>query len=218
MQHYFELRRDTSCGMHIHISPHQGKFDIGQLRCIAKAVVLWERDTARCAPPSRDDHAQNFCLSNVEGRVPVANELRTHGPLRGVRHTFCHIHHASRNDIVNYVCPDKHHAWNFLPSRETGHGSVEFRRPPGVVTAKKAKHWIAFTMAFVDMAMRTDLDLIARRLLKHHHRRHRTAGMTSRPSFDFDDLLLASAESLGVNSIFDQGFASLTNRGCFISP
>ncbi|KAF2188329.1 hypothetical protein K469DRAFT_703837 [Zopfia rhizophila CBS 207.26] len=132
----------------------------------------------------------------------VAGELRIHGPLRGVRHAFRHIDHASRDDIVNYVCPDKHRAWNFLPARETGHGSVEFRRPPGVVTAKKAKHWIAFTMAFVDMAMRTYLGRIARWLPKYQHRRH-TAGTTSRPTFDFDDLLLASAESLGVLSIFD---------------
>ena len=34
-----------------------------------------------------------------------------------------------------------------------GHGSLEFRRPPGVATAKKAKHWIAFAMTFLDMAI-----------------------------------------------------------------
>ncbi|KAF2637555.1 hypothetical protein P280DRAFT_482984 [Massarina eburnea CBS 473.64] len=200
MQRHFELRRDTSCGMHIHISPQQGKFDIDQLRRIAKAVVLWERDTARCAPPSRDDHAQDFCLSNVKGRVPVADDLWTHGPLRGIRHAFRHIDHASRNEIVRYVCPDKHRAWNFLPARETGHGSVEFRRPPGVVTAKKAKHWIAFTMAFVDMAMRTNLGRIARWLPKYHHRRSTTI---SRPTFEFDDLLLASADKLGLYATLD---------------
>jgi hypothetical protein len=55
-------------------------------------------------------------------------------------------------------------------------------------------------MAFVDMAMRNDLGRIARRLLKHHHRLQRT---TSRPTYNFDDLLLASAESLGIYSIFD---------------
>ena len=202
MQHHFELRRDTSCGMHIHISPREGNFDMGQLRCIAKAVVLWERDTARCAPLSRDDHAQDFCLSNVRGRVPVASELRMHGPLRGVRHAFRHIDHASRDGIVDYVCPDKHRAWNFLPARETGHGSVEFRRPPGVITAKKAKHWIAFTMAFVDMAMRTNLGRIARWLPKYRHR-SRARGMTSRPMINFEDLLLTSAERLGVYSILD---------------
>ncbi|KAF2707295.1 hypothetical protein K504DRAFT_492803 [Pleomassaria siparia CBS 279.74] len=192
IQRHFVLRRDTSCGMHIHVSPQQGKIDIVQLRCIAKAVVLWERDTARY-----------FCLSNVKGRVPVADVLRTHGPVRGLRHAFRYIDQASRDGIINYVCPDKHHAWSFLPSREAGHGSVEFRRPPGVVNAKKAKHWIAFTMAFVDMAMRNNVGRISRRLPKQHYRRRRAAGTISQPTFDFDDLLLALAELLGVYSIFD---------------
>ena len=194
---HFDLRRDTSCGMHIHVSPVQSRFDIGQLRCIAKAVVLWERDTARCAPPSRDDRVQNFCLSNVLGAVPAARSIQAHGPLRGLRHAFRHIDHASRNDIVDYVCPDKHRVWNFLSARETGHGSVEFRRPPGVTTGKKAKHWIAFTMAFIDMALRSNLDRVARRLSKHSLR-HRRADKTSGSSLNFEDLLLASAEHLGV--------------------
>jgi hypothetical protein len=51
------------------------------------------------------------------------------------------------------VCLDKYRAWNFLPDKDKGHGSVEFRRPPGVVNFKKSKHWIAFTMAFIEMAM-----------------------------------------------------------------
>ena len=202
IREHFELRRDTSCGMHVHVSPAQGRFDLDELRCIAKAVVLWERDTAGCAPPSRSDGVQNFCLSNVSGSVPVARELKTHGPVRGIRHAFSHINHASRNDIVDYVCPDKHRAWNFLPARETGHGSVEFRRPPGVATSKKAKHWIAFTMAFVDMALRSNLDHIARRSIKYQLQ-HRPMGRTAGSSIDFDALLLASAEHLGVYSTLD---------------
>lgn len=190
---HFELRRDTTCSFHIHISPMQGTFDLPQIRRIAKAVVLWERDTARCAPPSRDDRAQAFCLSNVKGNVPVARELQVHGPRRGLRRAFRYIAHASRRELVNYVAPNKHVAWNLLPSLETGHGSVEFRRPPGVVTAKKAKHWIAFTMAFVDMAMRTNLERIVRRRPKYRQR----------DCNRFDDLLLASAEHIGVYSQLD---------------
>jgi hypothetical protein len=180
---HFDLRRDTSCGMHIHISPAQGRFDLDQLRCIAKGVVDWERDTARCAPPSRDDKIQSFCLSNVAGVVPAARPLQTRGPLR------------------DYVCPDKHRAWNFLPARESGHGSVEFRRPPGVVTSKKAKHWIAFTMSFINMALRTNLDRLVRRLIKLHVQRRNpdTVGI----SVDFEAMLLASAETLGIRATLD---------------
>jgi hypothetical protein len=198
---HFDLRRDTSCDMHIHISPAQGLFDLDQLRCIAKGVVLWERDTARCAPPSRDDKIQSFCLSNVTGAVPAARPLHTRGPLRGLRLTYQHIDNASRNELVDYVCPDKHRAWNFLPARESGHGSVEFRRPPGVVTSKKAKHWIAFTMSFINMALRTNLDRLVRRLIKLHVQRRNpdTVGI----SVDFEAMLLASAETLGIRATLD---------------
>ncbi|KAK0757400.1 hypothetical protein N5P37_010123 [Trichoderma harzianum] len=54
------------------------------------------------------------------------------------------------------VCPDKYRAWNLLPAREGKAGSIEFRRPPGVSTAKKAKHWIAFTMSFIYLAIRAN--------------------------------------------------------------
>lgn len=198
--------------MHVHVSAAQGRFDIDQMRRIAKAVVLWERDTARCAPPSRDDRVQNFCLSNVRGSVPAARSIQSHGPVRGLKRAFGHIDRASRNDIVEYVCPDKHRAWNLLPARETGHGSVEFRRPPGVATSKKAKHWIAFTMAFIDMTLRSNLDRISRRLSRYRLQR-RNPDTALESSLNFDDLLLASANRLGVYSTLDPRLRQLDEPG-----
>ncbi|KAF5253253.1 hypothetical protein FANTH_1849 [Fusarium anthophilum] len=68
---------------------------------------------------------------------------------RGLANLFATIESLDRNDIVDLISPSKFYAWNFLPSRTDGHGSIEFRRPPGVIGAKKTKHWIAFTLAFV---------------------------------------------------------------------
>jgi hypothetical protein len=75
--------------------------------------------------------------------------LQTHGPLRGLAKLFATIDSLDRDSIADLISPGKFFAWNFLPSKSDGHGSIEFRRPPGVITAKKAKHWIAFTLAFV---------------------------------------------------------------------
>jgi hypothetical protein len=195
---HFEFRCDTSCGFHVHISPSSGEYDVRQLRRIAKAVVLWERNTAQCAPPSRQDKVMAFCKSNIKGDVPAGRQLQTHGSSRGLRRVFRYIDlQYSHDAIVDYVCPDKYRAWNFLPAKEGGHGSFEFHRAPGVFNAKKAKHWIAFTMAFVDMAMRLSLDSIVRRLAKQKHRSEAPSQTT------FDDFLLASAERIGVWSQLD---------------
>ncbi|KAI8938230.1 hypothetical protein NX059_005891 [Plenodomus lindquistii] len=98
---------------------------------------------------------------------------------------------ADRDTLVNYVCPDKYRAWNFLPAKETGHGSIEFRRPPGVVNTKKTKHWIAFTMAFIEMAIRKGPS----NAQLSDKRRTRQA--------DFDASLLGTARSIGEYATLD---------------
>ncbi|OTB11902.1 hypothetical protein K445DRAFT_26158 [Daldinia sp. EC12] len=59
-----------------------------------------------------------------------------------------------RYEIVDFISPSKYFAWNLRPLKEGKSGSVEFRRSTGADTAKKAKHWIAFTMAFVWMSVK----------------------------------------------------------------
>lgn len=199
----FELRRDTSCSMHIHISSYKGRFDLAQLKRIAQAIVLWERKTALCAPPTRDDRVQAFCLSNRKGNVPVAEDIKKYGPIEGLMRAFAHIQEARSCDkIVEYICSDKHRSWNLLPARQNGHGSVEFRRPPGMIDAKKSLHWIAFTMAFINLTLTADMDWMLQRLRKEllHHRR---------PSSDFEDLLRDSAEQVGVHMFLEPNLRQL---------
>ncbi|KAI0834478.1 putative amidoligase enzyme-domain-containing protein [Hypoxylon sp. FL0890] len=40
LHQYFEFRKDTSCGFHVHISFREGHYTIGQLRNVAKAVAF----------------------------------------------------------------------------------------------------------------------------------------------------------------------------------
>ncbi|KAI1465083.1 uncharacterized protein F4812DRAFT_439476 [Daldinia caldariorum] len=40
LHRYFEFRKDTTCGFHIHISFQEGHFTIKQLRSLAKAVAF----------------------------------------------------------------------------------------------------------------------------------------------------------------------------------
>lgn len=193
---HFEPRRDSSCVFHIHISTATKSWPLDQLRWIAKAIVFWEPATARCAPLSRQDHVQDFCKSNIRTMVPVADcwEL---GPLRGFLQACNDIDQATTSDaIVEYICPDKHRAWNLRPCLTGGHGSIKFRRPPGVVTAKKAKHWIAFTMAFMEMAAQFNPSDSACQFERCQH-----LGNLAHP--DFDSQLLASARNLNVYHLLD---------------
>ena len=74
---------------------------------------------------------------------------------------------------------------------------MEFRRAPGVVTAAKSLHWIAFTMAFVDMALQFDPSTLADRIGS-------TEYLQELYQPDFIDQFLSCARDLGLNSLLDQ--------------
>ncbi|KAL5453954.1 hypothetical protein PMIN06_005209 [Paraphaeosphaeria minitans] len=196
MHQHFEFRRDMLCGCNIHISTSSNGYNIDQLRPVVKSVVFWEEATARCEPPSRQDQVMTFCKSNVNHETEVSGLLHQADRVQGFLDAFAVIDSLSRDELVRYVCPDKYRSWNFLPSRDGGHGSVEFRRPPGVATTKKAKHWIAFTMAFMEMSINHDL-------VEFIRTRSTIFAVRAPQRSDFEDLLLASARTAGVYSQLD---------------
>lgn len=106
------------------------------------------------------------------------------------------IDQTPRDELVRLVCPDKYRAWNFLPAREGKAGSIEFRRPPGVSTAKKAKHWVAFTMSFVYLAIRANPSCLSSRVQE-------SVGLDSIHHPDFLEDLLHCARELGIDDQLD---------------
>ena len=122
--------------------------------------------------------------------------LGRYGPLRGLGYAFDYIDHCSRESVVDYVCPDKYRAWNFNPCRPSGHGSIEFRRAPGVVHSQAAIHWIAFTMAFIDMAIQFSLVSLAARVRDAIY-------LPEVYHPDFRSELLACAAELGLAGVLD---------------
>ncbi|KAH7143713.1 hypothetical protein EDB81DRAFT_935112 [Dactylonectria macrodidyma] len=104
---------------------------------------------------------------------------------------YRHIDKLSvRDEIVDFICPSKHYAWNFRPSRTGRAGSIEFRRPPGVSTCKKATHWVAFTLSFVWMAMRFESEYYIQQFDK-------TELPNNGNHPDFQRLLLKAADQIG---------------------
>ncbi|KAF4633001.1 hypothetical protein G7Y89_g5121 [Cudoniella acicularis] len=196
----FEFRRDMSCGFHIHISPATESYSLAQLRQMAKAVAFWEPMTARCAPPSRQDDVLGMFKSNVSNALSLAVDLSTVG---GFAYVCRQIDSLARDEVCEYLCPDKHNSWNFRNAKEGGFGSIEFRRPPGVVDAKKAKHWIAFTMAFVEMAVQFNPAHFLHQPLPADEDEAVESSCLHREEKAFDHCLLACAKKLGVYAQLD---------------
>lgn len=192
----FECRQDSTCGFHVHISFNNGEYSLAQLRNIAKAIVFWEPATARCAPLSRRDAATSFCKSNIKAPL-IADILRQHGPLAGLSRVYERIEELPRDEVIEFISPSKHFAWNMIPAKDGHPGSIKFRRPPGVINAKKAKHWIAFTMSFIWMATRFDLQNFVERSAASTA----TIGEIIHP--DFLSRMAASARELGIDAVLD---------------
>lgn len=165
MKGHFAVRLDTTCSTHIHLCWAHGSHTVEELRSLAKAVVFWEPATAHCAPPSRQDRATAFCCSNLKPPV-LAAIFRQHGPIRGLPVAFKAFDDADRDEVINLVCPSKYIAWNFKPARSGGPGSIQFRRPPGVASAKKMKHWIAFAATFAQLTLKGDVEKMAQRMIE----------------------------------------------------
>ncbi|KAM3538433.1 hypothetical protein ARSEF1564_008661 [Beauveria bassiana] len=162
-----------------------------------------EPATARCCPPSRQDKATLFCASNLQA-PRLQKYFHQLGPIRALPVIFDKIDSASRDDVVDLVSPDKNRAWNLRPAKDGKAGSIEFRRPPAVATAKKAKHWIAFTIAFIYMSIRANPSYFSSKveLMQDYEE-------ISHPNFlaDLEDC----AREAGVNSQLDPRLLQVDN-------
>ncbi|KAI0107283.1 hypothetical protein GGR51DRAFT_161040 [Nemania sp. FL0031] len=73
---------------------------------------------------------------------------------RGLETAFSIFDELDCDNLIDFIYPGKNYAWNLQSAKEGKFGSVEFRGALSVVTAKKAKHRIAFTMAFASMSIK----------------------------------------------------------------
>ncbi|KAM0814534.1 putative Amidoligase enzyme [Seiridium cardinale] len=158
LNEYCEIRLTVGCSMHIHVSPTQTgdlqqKYTIVQLRSILNAISFYDAAITQIMPAERKNTL--WAQSNVNGektpsKIKMAYRAvpqRSWGPLFSI---FGSI--KMKAMVHREMGQDKYMSWNF------GHlmdqcGTIEFRRPPGVRTAADAKHWAAFTLGFINMAM-----------------------------------------------------------------
>lgn len=158
---YCDVMVTPSCGMHVHVSPGRDiPYTTGQLVAICKGLSYYNDATTAVLPGDRKDNA--YAKPNVLAKGWAFDDHNA-----SIREKFQAVSTQSWTplfQILDKICPEniydimysygKQIAWNF---RNLLHeGTIEFRRPPGVDSARGAKHWAAFVLALFSAAVSTE--------------------------------------------------------------
>ncbi|KAM0276814.1 hypothetical protein ACHAQH_006349 [Verticillium albo-atrum] len=168
----FEILLTTGCSMHIHISPGLDvnlRYTKDQITCILKAIAFYDQAITKIMPADRKNN--EFALSNFQ--APRTNQMLKDGHANVSSASWAPL--FSQFDKISFIGAvhtgsfrrDRFMSWNFGNLTDSC-GTVEFRRPPGVDSAAKAKHWAGFALAFVANALITDWDNSELREYKGH--------------------------------------------------
>ena len=147
-------RRSSRCGSHVHVSPSGGSFDLRELKAIAFAVVWYDEVIQNCLHRSRRDC--DYCISNV-----THSDTLQQKPFSEIASRINNL--SNKASVVELIQgwdkTDRKTLWNFhnVTSRpgslRPATGSVEFRGGRCLRGPVRTKRWIAFTIAFVALAI-----------------------------------------------------------------
>jgi hypothetical protein len=154
----FTVQRERSCGGHVHITPSNStkRFTITDLRAVAFATVVYEDCVYSILPPSRklsrycnpntlqDSHLRQTC---VGGLSPQA--FRDVGSVLNLLPTA--------NELYAYMQSTRYVLWNFQHVLSNSSGTVEFRGGSQFRNTNGTLRWIAFVVAFINLALSENL-------------------------------------------------------------
>ncbi|KAI9785617.1 MAG: hypothetical protein M1816_000364 [Peltula sp. TS41687] len=153
----FDLKMDTSCNMHIHMRRLQ-PFAISDIKLFIKSAAYFDNIISSYLPKHR--RLRPWAQSNFDGptAVPVMR-----GKYREATETghfdqlFGHI--DGFNDfraLCEIWLAGSSHAIQFQNVVD-GCGTIEFRSPPQSRNAMDTRHWIAFSLCFLQFSLSGDL-------------------------------------------------------------
>ena len=151
---FHEPRRSSRCGSHVHVSPKRGSFNLKELQAIAFAVVWYDDEVQQVLHRCRRD--SNYCRRNREH----SQKLRDKDMSASATLINNVSDEASLVEIIQgWDKGDRRTLWNFhnvTPKPNSGKtvtGSVEFRGGRCLRGPVRTKRWIAFSIAFVILAI-----------------------------------------------------------------
>ncbi|KAI1126766.1 putative amidoligase enzyme-domain-containing protein [Nemania abortiva] len=164
LDEFVYLYTTESCGTHVHVSvdnqpspgTSQASFTLDQLRSILRTIALCEKPIIEKLPESRKFN--KYAQPNISGGSAdkTLQELYNNVPNDGWDPVFKYINRqrpikrvveAAGNSQVKFT------SWNFSPILNGTKRTVEFRSPPGVISSRDAKHWVAFAVVFISGAI-----------------------------------------------------------------
>jgi hypothetical protein len=171
----YEMQVNKSCGMHVHISPISGEWDLSSLKKLSYCILWFEEALEMLYPDDRRQTAQwgkaNYALNprfqkktsyggSILGEKQVKKDLSDCLDLIAIRTDIASLVHLlnppSRTATNPSNEPDRYYAWNFTNLLEGETGTVEFRRPPSKTESKDCEPWVWLSVAFVDAAVQID--------------------------------------------------------------
>lgn len=163
---YCSVLLTWDCSMHVHVSPDRKRtFTDDQLQALCKGLCYYDKATTDALPGERK--ANLWATSNLE-----LESVGDGKDLNGIQEAYKTVATGSwallfglldgsitRADVCStlQMSYNKLCAWNFVNiCSPGGHGTVEFRRPPGVDSAQKAVHWAAFVLGLFAESLALD--------------------------------------------------------------
>ncbi|KAI0197542.1 hypothetical protein F4808DRAFT_473724 [Astrocystis sublimbata] len=165
LQEDWEIHLTHGCSMHVHVSPgimvdgfmKGQRYTIEHLRRLVKAIALFDDATTKIMPRERKENP--WAESNFQGsKVPIQlKQLYSLVPAQTWAPLFNRIDQLKWPNLVFQALGENRYlSWNF--SNISDSGTVEFRRPPGVINAVQAKHWVAVALGFVSSALGNNME------------------------------------------------------------
>ncbi|KAG9253975.1 uncharacterized protein F5Z01DRAFT_687403 [Emericellopsis atlantica] len=146
--------------MHVHVSPGttpELRYQLPEVKQILKAISYYDEAVTKIVPADRKNNP--YAESSFTGLASPA-KLRQRFkdvPTLGWTPLFqLFDEQRSKQHVqLEVMTSQRYVSWNF-GNLTTTCGTVEFRRQPGVKTAKEAKHRVGITLGFIRAALLTD--------------------------------------------------------------
>ncbi|EGS18940.1 uncharacterized protein CTHT_0055540 [Thermochaetoides thermophila DSM 1495] len=159
LDRYFELMKSHSCFTHVHIVPHNGAWSLYQVKNLAKTALYFEQCLDSIMPPYRrksvwaksNRHNSYFrslrsyeCFDAIDSLPTFEDLAAVMNWCSGDSATGRALYGENNTDGLHEDFPHDAYRWSFanLNHLGGGHGTVEFRQPPGSTTAKEVITWV----------------------------------------------------------------------------
>ncbi|KAF3182999.1 hypothetical protein TWF788_005801 [Orbilia oligospora] len=203
MKMMFEVKKNRSCGSHIHVAPWRDKFTLKQAKTIAFACCYYEPCIVSLIPEERRDNA--YCQRNSKifpsSRMSL---LFRNGDMAAIARDIKEV--LSTESLIDYMQGESRYVlWNFKPLASPRTGTIEFRGGRHLRGPNRTISWITFVVVFVMLALEEDL--------LHKRATYRAVKNGRRSEVQrFWDKFLSYAERLGVRGDLPDDFETMSKK------